>query len=207
MQVDSINAAQKADSVQRQLFTSPDDIYNEPVDSLECAHFLEEIYSYDTVTANGSFIKHFTDADENIYVYWGTNSGEIIDTMIDQGGGWGRYCAEYGGEGEGYLMLSATGKGLMNLWLLPLDREDTVQYYHSVVKLDLTLGLILLSEEDDNFTLVNFYSGHHKQVTLPEIERTAYSIPLFEEIKFQYEKVVLKWSDEDGMTYASEIML
>lgn len=196
--MDSLQNAAMEDSIQRQLNVGEGDAAQPLFDSATHAQLIRNVLTYDTITANGNFVKHFVDSAENIFIIWGSKTTGVIDTIVDESGGWGKNCASYGGENDQYLALMKYGKGLMHVYLLPLHKRDTVMYFYTVVAFDMKQNLMFMDEDgNEKFTLENFVS--HKKTTflLTSVPRITYSIPIFDSIGFRKDAVYLEWQGED----------
>lgn len=181
-----------ADSVQNSLLHySGGDAF----DSTYYAGFFAQVKRYDTVTPNGNFVRHFADSMDQVFIVWGTPSGEIIDTMLDEGGGWSGPCSNYVGETDKYLLINATGHGYMHVWLLPLHKTDSVSYFVGVIDFDISKNLILSSP--GGLMLTNFATGKQVRFTPESLHAGMYGIYEIDSLSFRKDAVYLEWQGED----------
>lgn len=191
-----------ADSAQHGLNVSASN--HAPSDSSWCAELLENVMRFDTFTARGNFIRHYLDSLESVFVVWGSQALGTIDTMIDQGGNgtWTFPCAAYYGETERYIVLNSYGKGYMHVWLLPLNRRDTVVYISSVMALDIEKNLVLTGVSADELMLTNFTNGKQTLFRPESIREGTYGIHEIDSVSFREDAVYLEWRGDDGKNHS-----
>lgn len=192
---DSCVHALMADSVQKaETYKSA----NASNDSIYLHELLVKVRSYDTITPKGNFIRHYVDSIEQIYIYWGTATGQIIDTMLDEGGGflWGS-CSEYIGETDKYLVINSFGKGYKHVWLLPLNKSDTVTYFEGgVIDLDIDKNLVLSTP--GGLMLTNIATGKYVQFMPKTLQSGMYGLYEIYNIEFRTNAVYFEWTDDRG---------
>lgn len=193
---DSLNNTCYVDSAQKQLIQIPE---SNP------QNWNLEVWLCDTVTAKGNFIKHLTDTAGNIFVVWGTTEGPV-DTMPSDFAWNTNNCLTITGENKQYIALTSYGKGLPHLWLLPRNKSDTIQFYSGVVEFSLVYNLVL-TDQQQGFILQNFITHQKNSFVLEGIERITYSIPMFNEIVFEKNRVILKWNDPEENIQTTHIEL